>query len=156
MTQSWVWMWCLFASTCDRCHPLSLFDIWSFHSSGIKIWPFELGGARIPFSKTRLITDYSSMGFRLLSYVQCLCRSHLSAAANIGSSTERLSHAVTIATLCNYRHAVDRAPIPCSNTNCISPGVSPILYFVKGRAERQYGCRDVAVLKQGHSDLSAA
>ena len=158
MTQLWVWMW-LPVRFYKRQEPSSivLFDNWSFHSSGLKNWLFKLGGGGAhPLSKTRLVTDYPSMGFRFLSYVQCLCRSHLSAAANKGCSLERLSHAVTIASLCNYRHAIDRAPIPCSKTNCISPGVSPIHYFVKGRVERQYGCRDVAVLKQGHSDLSAA
>ena len=38
----------------------------------------------------------------------------------------------------------------------ISPGDSPIHYFVRVEFERQIGCREVPVLKQGQRDLSAA
>ena len=129
---------------------------WSFfHSSGINIGLFEWGGAHA-LSKTRLVFDRSSKGFLDLLYAYCLCRSHLTTAAKQFSSSERL---VIQSLLRRYVIVVMQSiltSIPCSRSNYISPGVSPIHYFVKGRVERQYGCREVPVLKQGQSDFSAA
>ena len=122
------------------------------HSSGIKIGLFEWGGAH-PLSKTRLVFDCSSMGFLYLLYVFCLCRSHLSAAANmflllkdlVIRSLLRRYVIIVMQSIRRRFHARDR--------NYVSPGVSPIHYFVKGRVERQYGCREVPVPKQGQSDV---